>query len=405
MENLAALVPFVKHLENAVGHRIGYTILEPFPCLTLINAEPAIITIQNAGKIIANHVGLGDLTFVIAVTPQPPSTAGHVELRYGKSEVFVEISNDICGFQESVLATLCHEISHKFLHSSGIKYGSLQLEQEMMTDVATVYLGLGKLMLNGCECERTERLTDGGTRSTTLRTGYIDRDSFAFVYRLVCAMRQIPRDTYLKGLSGAARQSLLKCEEKHRAWFLPDFHIPARLESLFGECQSQIDRQQHTLAELDQTLRAIERNAQSLRSDLSRFHTPLAHAKEVLGQLQEVSNPNPHLRFLDNQETKYRTDATLSHNKAGIDNLRSIWSNVIRSSEVLQSASSTQSAPDQTEIISCPIDDTRMRVPIGRERLLVTCGTCRYKFFVNTAKAKNKQGILRHLDKFVRRNV
>jgi hypothetical protein len=65
MDNPAALIAVIKHLENEVGKRVGYKILEPFPCVTLNGLEPAIITIQNAGKIIADHVGLSSLTFVI----------------------------------------------------------------------------------------------------------------------------------------------------------------------------------------------------------------------------------------------------------------------------------------------------------------------------------------------------
>jgi hypothetical protein len=78
--------------------------LEPFACHTLIKGRPAIIEIQTAGKKIAQHVGLGDLTFIIAVTSQGPTTAGHIEQTYGKPEVYVEISQDICVYKDSVLA-------------------------------------------------------------------------------------------------------------------------------------------------------------------------------------------------------------------------------------------------------------------------------------------------------------
>jgi hypothetical protein len=46
--------------------------MEPFACHTLLKGRPAIIEIQTAGKKIAQHVGLGDLTFIIAVTSQGP---------------------------------------------------------------------------------------------------------------------------------------------------------------------------------------------------------------------------------------------------------------------------------------------------------------------------------------------
>ena len=44
--------------------------------------------------------------------------------------------------------------------------------------------------------------------------------------------------------------------------------------------------------------------------------------------------------------------------------------------------------PDQsngeTEVVECPLDKTKLRVPGGRKGLLVTCASCNYKFVVTT---------------------
>ena len=141
-EKPLAFLSLIEVLEKAVGRNTSYALLEPFPCLTLRDGEPAIISIQNAGKIIAEHVGLSNLTFVVNVTLQDPSTAGHIELRDDSTAVFVEVSRDICGYRDAVLATLCHEICHKFLHARGIRHGTEQVEEEFLTDVAAVYLGM-----------------------------------------------------------------------------------------------------------------------------------------------------------------------------------------------------------------------------------------------------------------------
>jgi hypothetical protein len=154
-EKPLAFLSLIKILEEALGHQTKYAQLEPFPCFTMSEGRPAMISIQNAGKIIAQHAGLSDFTFVISATTLPPSIAGHIELKYGASDVLVEISHDICPFPAAVLSTLCHEVAHKFLHVHGIRNGRMQVEQEFLTDVTTVYLGMGKIMLNGCECERS----------------------------------------------------------------------------------------------------------------------------------------------------------------------------------------------------------------------------------------------------------
>lgn len=110
IEKPLAFLSLIERLEKVVGDRTGYALLEPFPCKTLEGHEPALITIQNAGKIIAQHVCLDDLTFVITPTTLDPTTAGHVDLNYDSPAVFVEISRDICYDKDAVLATLCHEV-------------------------------------------------------------------------------------------------------------------------------------------------------------------------------------------------------------------------------------------------------------------------------------------------------
>lgn len=225
------------------------------------------------------------------------------------------------------------------------------------------------------------------TKRTLLKTGYIDRNSLAFVYWLICAMRQIPRDTYLKDLTQPAKDSLLRCEAQYGAWFHPDLHVPSKTESLIAESYSVVEGQQLTTAEMDQTLRSIEERVQSLRVALKGLHTPLAEAKKSLRHLETMSSPNPHLRFLEHAEIKHRIDLTLAANEREIQGIRSSWSNVMKAEAVLKIMPSGELLAD-TEIVACPIDDTRLRVPTGREKLLVTCGKCQYQFLVTPTKKK-----------------
>jgi hypothetical protein len=64
-EDPRAFLDLVTSLEAAVGTLGYYPVLEPFACHTLIKGRPAIIEIQTAGKKIAQHVGLGDLTLLL----------------------------------------------------------------------------------------------------------------------------------------------------------------------------------------------------------------------------------------------------------------------------------------------------------------------------------------------------
>jgi hypothetical protein len=75
-EKPLAFLSLIKTLESTVGHKTTYAQLDPFPCITSEHGEPALIPIQHAGKIIARHAGLGNLTFIISPTTLDPSTAG-----------------------------------------------------------------------------------------------------------------------------------------------------------------------------------------------------------------------------------------------------------------------------------------------------------------------------------------
>jgi len=105
-------------LEKAVGHNVSYRILDPFHVHT--ESADGYIDIQRAAKRIAEFVGLTGLTFLIEPTHLAEGTCGRIELQSAGSEVFVQISSDLFAFPSAVLATLSHEIAHKFLHSNRI---------------------------------------------------------------------------------------------------------------------------------------------------------------------------------------------------------------------------------------------------------------------------------------------
>jgi hypothetical protein len=379
-EKPLAFLSLIKALENAVGHTTKYALLDPFPCITVRNGKPAYVEIQGAGKTIARHVGLSDLTFIISITTQDPSIAGHIELRYGEPDVFVEISTGICDHKDAVLATLCHEVSHKFLHVHGIRHGNLQIEQEFLTDVAAVYLGMGKIMLNGCECQKSYTKTEGNktvTTTHTLKTGYISRECFAFVYRLVCAMRKIPATQFLAGLSEPAKQAISECEQRFGEWFRSDYHSSEQIEKLCADLRDALEGGQAKLAAYDYTLRRANEFINVLQTSIRDSHKPLLEADRQILELQ-APNHNPHLRFLGYIETRETVNELIAKSKNQAENKKHDWRR-------LETLVESLSSPD-SDIVECPIDGTRLRVPSGRKRLQVTCNICKYKFIVTTAK-------------------
>lgn len=204
------------HLGKRLERTRIYELLDPWK----FNGYDAV-EVQNAGKKISNFIGLPNLTFVINYIQQEKNTAGHIELNNNSDEgVFIEIDEKYKSENEIILAILAHEICHKLIHINGLTL--FGYENEILTDAATIYTGLGKLSLNGCETKKvsTDTNWNGNEKTTTTTTttqsvGYLKRDQFAFLYNVVCNMRKIPKKYATKGLNSDALNALNENQYNH----------------------------------------------------------------------------------------------------------------------------------------------------------------------------------------------
>jgi len=81
-------------------------------------------------------------------------------------------------------AIVAHEITHAFLFSKGIGFPDTQAN-ELLTDVSTIFIGLGKLLLNGLHAPAS-------TPSDERRTlGYLPPDLSVYCFERVRELRTI----------------------------------------------------------------------------------------------------------------------------------------------------------------------------------------------------------------------
>jgi hypothetical protein len=220
--------------------------------------------------------------------------------------VFVELSPEVCKHDHAVLATLSHELSHKFLYLHLIRNGNVQIEQEFLTDVTAVYLGLGKIMLNGCECESTQQYIKDGRTTTqfhTLQTGYLSRECFAFLHRLICSMRGIPSDVMLRGLTAASKDAVRKVERDYANWFTPELRTAEGLSSLVANMTDATATCQDEAASQHLVIRRMERSLGEFRKGINDSHRPLIEARNKIAALAEA-RLSPHLTYLEALESK-----------------------------------------------------------------------------------------------------
>lgn len=186
-------------------------------------------------------------------------------------EVFIEISSDVIARSSDTLATIAHELTHQYLESNGFP-ATDGPEYELFTGTAAIFLGMGKLILNG---------------STAV--GYLGFRNAALVYLLCCAMRRIPEDTYTLGLSKEIATVLSEVRKINSGILSERFF------------SNQIEAKLITKAE--QTIR----DAQTTAWQLAVVVTPLAEALRKTGEVAycEIRDVWTHLNGL--VSGKYQT--------------------------------------------------------------------------------------------------
>ena len=172
------------------------------------------IKIQTEASKMLKFVGLDNYIACLRYTNTQENTGGNIDLD-NSSNVFIEINKDLKGRNEKVLAVMAHEICHKVLYVHKLYYPNLSTENEILTDLATVYVGFGKLSLNGCYTQYTSNKTEyedgkevkiNTTHKETI--GYLSLSQFAKAYNIVSILGNYPQTDLLSGLNKYALDAI-----------------------------------------------------------------------------------------------------------------------------------------------------------------------------------------------------
>ncbi|MGA7076629.1 MAG: hypothetical protein WBZ42_08835 [Halobacteriota archaeon] len=103
------------------------------------------------------------------------------------------------GFRfEQTLGILAHEMTHNYLHYWNIRESD-EAENEILTDVAAAYLGLGAILISGY-AQATHVTYQGPTRIThTTRIGYISTSNVGYAMKRSAKMRNPVASNQEKG--------------------------------------------------------------------------------------------------------------------------------------------------------------------------------------------------------------
>jgi len=377
-QKLKSYVDKLAFLELKTGHKVHYRVMPPI-------TEPFrdTLAMQSVGRQIAEFIGLTDFTFVIAVAQQKDNIGGHIDLSTRGKEVFVEVASDMMKFPDAVAATLCHEACHKWLQVNGLE-SPIKSDNEILTDITSIFLGFGKIMLNGCSTAN-ELYENAGINTETMKVGYLDRDHLAFVYRMVCAMRKIAAWDYMNGLNRGALSVVHGCDLSHGHLYEQNFHRPDIALDAITNLKEQMVEVQRSFADLNKYLTYTKKSfCETIDDFLSTGHITLDTFNKKTVPLND--EPDPALCFLRAIQSNFEVKQMVTE----VNTLNNEAYGLLQHAKTLCSLLNQFSlkfptpSPEMFNIVTCPKDGTKLRLPENSGDIIATCPTCKYRFAYNT---------------------
>lgn len=278
--------------------------------------------------------------------------------------------------------------------TSGFKEGirsPLEIDNEILTDITSVFLGFGKIMFNGSKTtnERHETIPNGTRTITETKTvGYLNRDQLAFVYGIVCAMRKIPPSEYMEGLNYEAIQAIHTCNLESGHHYALDFHQIDQSQDIVNGFKSKVNQTQYIMAELDKHVIYTKKSyCETVHAHLKAGYEKLDLLSRGAVELLNETSADPAMRFLQAIKTKCGIDRLSKHvNEMSqetdrfLEHAREIGRHLSRNSQQFPAPS-----PEMFNVVACPKDGTKLRLPENSGDLIVKCPICKYRFAYNTS--------------------
>ena len=132
----------------------------------------ACITDENLNleaRFMLDFLGMDSYTPECRFCQTAANTGGCINLNSGKI-VKIDVSEEFRNNPNATVAILAHEICHKYLYSYNIYFPSAPIVNEVYTDLCTIYVGFGELILKGYKTT---------SNNTTHYLGYLNIDMYS----------------------------------------------------------------------------------------------------------------------------------------------------------------------------------------------------------------------------------
>lgn len=233
------------------------------------NVTVPIATVKDEAKNMLEFLGFHNYQTDIRFEVLDNNTGGNISLNNTmEPAVHIKVSSSFRNNWKAVLAVLAHEICHKFLMVNGL-YCAINVDvNETFVDLATMYVGFGELILNGCDTK---------VGNVSYRLGYLTMDTYQVAYRLACNVLGDISTSRGNGIDGFADEAL-------NLW-----KMKVDKKELLKECFVKKSQQ---MSELFRNLSTMERLIIQCKQDLSSDYDALDNEffRELLKERGVVNN-------------------------------------------------------------------------------------------------------------------
>lgn len=275
------------YLEKILGSIVSFNLMEPFTIKT-----DSLESINQAAAKIAGHLGMTGIVFKVVYDDlKDASHTGNIILKPGQRIVDIKLSHKTKPFEKAVLGILAHEITHKYLHAHLVyKEAASSLNSEYLTDIACIYLGLGKLLINGSIAHSK----DVFGRPLDIKFGYLNTVEMIFTYKLVCMMRHIDESHYINHISNDIKEVFTNSIMTSDRYFNKEFHNRRFLEEKTYNLKTELKLVEGLHMELNDLREELEkvcfRNIDKMITDM---HDSLILMESKVATLHNSSTYNP----------------------------------------------------------------------------------------------------------------
>lgn len=175
----------------------------------VLNRTPiAVSELNQEAKRMMDYVGLTSYVPKCNFCTLEEGTGGNTKCCNSNIKVEINVSSKYQNNLEATLAVLAHEICHKYLYVHGL-YNPIEVINEIFTDLCTMYVGFGKIIVNGYITESKSEVRTDKYVHTSVNTNYLGYLRFPIYRRTLNIIRLVLWDEKVADVMASEDDPLL----------------------------------------------------------------------------------------------------------------------------------------------------------------------------------------------------